>query len=631
MAAMSSVLGTEEGAVTPETIGYYRARAEGGTGLIVVEFSCVDTRFGRAETRQLSIDDDRFIDGHRALADAIKASGARAALQLQAPGQYVDRRTLVGMPAGPSEEVSRRDGKLLSRALTSQETGELVARFGDGAQRAMAAGYEAIELHGAHGYLLMAFLSPLKNRRDDEWGGDFERRLQFPLAVIRAVKAVIGPDRPLIYRLSSSDFLEGGLDLDAMLKIAPRLAAAGVDAIHVSSGAIDGTLDRTIDPMSAPEGWRFSHCRAIRESTGVPVIGVGPARWPDVAEKALSDGDLDMIALGRPLLADPDWTRKALAGRAESIRPCTNCNWCFDRVLKHLPIGCAENPRAGQETHIGALRDGGGRLAIVVGAGPGGMAAALDLVEAGFRTRLYEARRELGGGLISSASPPHKDKLFWYLDHLKGRLANSEVDIRLGCAMDAHHIIAQRPDLVILATGAQPLHHDIEGFDRADVLSAYNMLIGDIAAPAPDGRPILVYGGGETGCETAEFLTERGHDVILVTRSPARDLARSAEAMYRKHLRARLAANPKLAIREKTTLIAVRDGGAVLSEANGETITPVAAVVVAQGRSAGAVLADELAQAGIRFRLVGDVEMIGRIGDAVHAARRAVLDCATMQ
>jgi 2,4-dienoyl-CoA reductase (NADPH2) len=627
MSAMSSGLGSEEGRITPETVGYYKARAEGGVGLIVVEFTCVDRRFGRAETNQLVLDEDSVIDAHRNLVEVIQAGGARAGIQLHASGQHADRRTLAGLPAGPSVQVSRRDGVTpLCRALEGHEIVTLIDSFGRAAERAVAAGYEAIELHGAHGYLLMAFLSPLKNQRDDEWGGDEERRLRFPVAVIRAVKAALGPDRPLIYRLSSSDFLPGGLGLEDMVRIAPLLVAAGADAIDVSSGTIDGSLDRAVDPMSMPEAWRFAHCRAIKAAVSVPVMGVGPVRWPAVAEAGLAAGDLDMVALGRPLLADPEWPRKAIAGNISAIRPCTNCNWCFDRVINHQTIACAENPRAGFETRARTPTAGAGRRAVVVGGGPGGMAAALDFADAGFHTELFESRPDLGGGLIASATPPHKDKLFWFLDYLRARLAVSSVIVHTGAAVEAADILARRPDAVVLATGAGALDFPLQGADGPNALSAYALLMGEAQLAPPGELPVVVYGGGETGCESAEFLAARGYRVVLVTRSPARDLARSAEGMYRKHLRARLLANPALTIRENSTITAIYDGGIRLSDQSGEHTIAAACCVLAQGRQAGTDLAATLTAAGIPFALAGDVEKIGRIGDAVHAARRAVLE-----
>ncbi|CAH1663530.1 2,4-dienoyl-CoA reductase-like NADH-dependent reductase (Old Yellow Enzyme family) [Hyphomicrobiales bacterium] len=625
MAAMSSGLGSPEGRVTPDSLEYYRARAAGGAGLITVEFTCVDTRYGRAEMAQLALDQDEFIDGHRGLVKAMKDEGAGTALQLHLPGQLADPRTLQGLPSGPSIVLSRRDGTPQCLAFSEEEVHGLVRAFGSATERAVEAGYDAIELHGAHGYLLMAFLSPLKNTRDDFWGGDETRRLNFPLAVIRAVKAALGPDKPLIYRLSSTDYLPGGITLEDTLRIVPRLVAAGVDAIHVSTGNIEGSLDMTIDPMSMPEGWRLDHCRAIRDVAGVPVLGVGPVRWPATGETAIREGALDIVALGRPLLADPFWARKALSGRVKDIRPCTNCNWCFDRILRHETIACAENPVAGYERISRALSGGGERKAIVVGGGPGGMAAALDFAAAGFSTELYETRRELGGGLIASATPPLKDKLFWYLDYLKERLAESAVTVHCGHKLDPGAVVALAPDVVLLATGARAANFPLQTDARARIVSAYDLLMSEADLPPPNTLPVVVYGGGETGCETAEYLTERGYSVVLVTRSPARQLARSAEPMYRKQLRARLANNMALTIVENATIASVCGETVRIEVAAGGMEISCTCVVMAQGRESGTDFDIALSRQGIPFSVVGDAQSIGRIGDAVHAARRAVL------
>jgi NADPH-dependent 2,4-dienoyl-CoA reductase/sulfur reductase-like enzyme len=254
------------------------------------------------------------------------------------------------------------------------------------------------------------------------------------------------------------------------------------------------------------------------------------------------------------------------------------------------------------------------------------MAAALDFADAGFHTELFESRPDLGGGLIASATPPHKDKLFWYLDYLRARLASSSVIVHTGVPLEAADFLVRRPDVVVLATGASALDFPLQGADGPNALSAYALLMGEAHLTPPGELPVVVYGGGETGCESAEFLAARGYRVILVTRSPAGNLARSAEGMYRKHLRARLLANPAVTIRENSTITAISDGAIHLTDPSGEHTLAAAGCVLAQGRQTGTSLAATLTSAGIPFALVGDVEKIGRIGDAVHAARRAVLD-----
>ena len=630
MAPMSSSLADLNGFVTPELIAFIKARAEGGTGLIVVEFTCVNAQYGLGELRQPRLDSDAYIAGHAELVKAIIETGARACLQLHMPGQYIIPGTAAdGMAVAPSD-VLAKSGKQTARAMASDEVSRLVQHFAEGARRALAAGYEAIEIHGAHGYLPMAFMSPRKNQRDDEWGGDFERRLAFPLAIIAAIKKVIGTSRPLIYRVSAAEFVESGISINDMERIVPSLAKAGCDALHVSTGSVEGALDKIVDPMSSYEGWRFPLGRRLREASGLPVIAVGPVRWPETAERALADGDADLIALGRPLLADPAWARKAKAGRLEDITPCTNCNWCMQRLREHAAICCAENPATGRELEdISAARPASGKVALVIGAGPGGLHAALEFDRKGFDTHLFEARAEVGGGLLVSAAPPFKEPLYWYWHHLGHRLAGSRVHAHMGVRATTADVLALKPDFVVVATGTRsrrwPLATD---GGLLPVHNATDVLTGDVppdSLATVSGLPVIVYGGGEAGCETAEFLAARGLQVKLVTRSALNELARSAEPMYRRQLRARLAGNPLIEVISHGTIRELRDGGLVVQLANGERRSLCAsALVVAQGREPVDELVAGLREAGVPCEVIGDAHTVGRIGDAVHAGHAAV-------
>ena len=631
MAPMSTNMGGLDGAVTPDLIAFYRARATGGTGMVIVEFCCVHRASGRSEHRQLSLENPRQVEGHRQLVEAIASAGAVPCLQLQHGGPGIKRELAPnGIAVGPCDIRSRRDPeRLTARALREDEIEHLIQCFGHTAALGVQAGYQAFELHGAHGYLLTTFLSPYFNQRDDAWGGDEERRLAFPTRVIRQVKAAIG-DRPLIYRLSAEEFTERGLSIDDMARIAPKLAAAGLDAIHVSIGLGATSFDKVVEPMSMPEGWRLPYARRIREAAGVPVISVGQIRWPATAEQAVANGDADLIALGRPLLADPAWAAKAKRGEVDRIRPCTSCNYCVTMSSgEHGRIGCAENPLTGRELmsapDAGALR---GSQAVVVGGGPGGMAAALLLDQAGFETTLYEARDSLGGGLIASAAPPFKEKLLWYQDYLQRTLVNSSVKVQLGSAVSAEDIRRHTPEVVILAHGGRAIPLPIAGIDNDRVVDAYEILMGNsLQFPPPDRQlPIMVYGGGETGCETAELLAEQGYQVVLVSRSPAKQLARSAEPIYRTVLLKRLTENPAIRILDNSTIESIDDEGQVVltREGQGETIE-VLRLLIAQGRRPDPQLATELAAAGIAHITIGDARQGGRIGDAVHNAWHTVV------
>lgn len=626
MAPMSTSLGGRDGAVTPANIAFYRERALGGFGLIIVEFTCVDPATGRTEECQLSLESRRNLDGHVRLVDTLHEAGAKTFVQLQHGGRFSPAHLLPsGTPKGPSRVVSRKDpNKVIVHPFDDHEIRHLIEAFIRTAALAVEAGYDGLEVHAAHGYLFSQFMSPLSNQREDEWGGDAERRLAFPLAVARGVKQVIG-NRPLSFRVSADEFIPGGLTIDDNEMIVRRLVEAGVDIIHASIGRGPESFDKVMEPISAAEGCRLPYARRLRAAAGVPVIGVGQIRWPETGEEAIVRGDVDLIALGRPSLADAEWPNKAATGRRDAIRPCTSCNWCISGANGGR-VGCAENPRAGAELDAPIPSDlGTGRRAVVIGAGPGGIAASLMLDQAGFETHLYEARAEIGGGLIASATPPGKDKLFWYRDYLGRRLADSSVAVHLDHRAGAEELLFAPPDVAIIAAGTMPRPMPIEDLDGRMVLEAFDVLMGDADAAVPQGGKVVVYGGGETGCETAEFFAERGVHVVLVSRSPLDKLARSAETIYRIGLVKRITSNPAIEILDGSHIIRVGDGEVVVALKDGQTrIVQAARLLFAQGRDSKNELAERLVAAGVQCHVVGDSREVGRIGDAVHAAYRAM-------
>jgi 2,4-dienoyl-CoA reductase-like NADH-dependent reductase (Old Yellow Enzyme family)/thioredoxin reductase len=626
MSPMSTSLGGRDGAVTPANIAFYRERALGGFGLIIVEFTCVDPATGRTEECQLSLESRRNLDGHVRLVDTLHEAGTKAFVQLQHGGRFSPAHLLPsGVTKGPSRVVSRKDpNKVIVQPFDGDEITRLIEAFVRSATLAVEAGYDGIEVHAAHGYLFSQFMSPLSNQREDEWGGDFERRLAFPLAVARGVKQAIGT-RPLSFRISADEFIPGGLTIDDNEVIARRLVEAGADIIHASMGRGPEAFDKVMEPMSAAEGWRLPYARRLRAAAGVPVIGVGQIRWPETGEAAIARGDADLIALGRPSLADPEWPNKAAAGRRDAIRPCTTCNWCIS-ASNRGHVGCAENPRAGSELDAPIPSDlGTGRRAVVVGAGPGGIAASLMLDQAGFETHLYEARSVIGGGLIASAAPPGKDKLFWYRDYLGRRLADSSVTLHLGHRVTAEELLSAPPAVVIVAAGTMRRSLPIEGLDDPMVTEAFDVLMGDADASVPKGIRVVIYGGGETGCEAAEFFAHRGANVVLVTRSPLDKLARSAETIYRIGLLKRLISNPAVEILDGCHVLRARGGAVVVVLKDGQTrILEATRLLLAQGRDSEHTLAEILVAAGVLCHVVGDSREVGRIGDAVQAAYRAM-------
>lgn len=628
MAPMETHLGDPDGAVNEDVIAYYSERARGGVGLVMVEFTCVDGRDGfSSNVPQLRLDNDRFKVGHARLASAIQRGGAKAVVQISHAGRQT-KESVIGTTPVSSSAVPLNSIYMnaVPRALEDHEIRRIIASYANTARLAMLAGYDGVMLHGAHGYLLQQFLSPLVNKRDDEWGGDFERRMRFPLEVIKAVKAQLG-DKPLLYRMSVLDGLDGGLTIEDSEIIAPRLCGAGVDAIDISWGSLD-RADIILEPMSVPEGDRLPYARRIREATGKPVICAGVMRWPDKCEQAVIDGNTDIVSLGRALLADPMWPIKARRGQVEDIRPCTSCNWCIRELAASRSVVCAENPRCGKERDPEIGRYGVGLRASVIGAGPGGMAAALMLDQAGFEVTLYEMRHRLGGNLITSAIPPGKDKLFWYHEFLVRRIEKSNVRVKTDTCADADMLRAARPDAVIVATGSHPAPLDLEGWGDLPTAPAYQALIDEVTLPPSSfERPIVIYGGGETGTETAEHLAKSGHHILLVTRSDARFLARNAEALYRIHLLQRLRVNDSIRVLDHTKLHSIGGDHVTLVARDGMVFEqPASAILLAHGLAPNTELADALSTVAIPVIPIGDAARVARIGEAVRDAYLAVQD-----
>jgi 2,4-dienoyl-CoA reductase (NADPH2) len=625
MAPMSTELGGTNGEVTDAMIAFYTERAKGGFGLIIVEYTCVDVSTGRAHEYQLTLEGRDNLEGHKRLVESVHAAGAKVFMQLQHSGQYAVAKLLPdGMPVGPCDVFHPRKPEWqLCRAASDAEIRKWIVSFANTAALAIEAGYDGVEMHAAHGYLLLQFLSPRANQRTDEWGGPEENRLAFPLAVIRSIRAAIG-NAPFSFRISVDEFRAGGLTIEDMERIAPLMVEAGVDALHCSAGWGTGRgMEKILEPMNEAEGWRIPYAERIKKVTGVPVIAVGQIRWPQMAEDALASGQTDLIALGRPSLADPSWPNKAREGRVADIRPCTSCNYCLGVHGDRHFVSCAENPRAGTELDPGLTPGiGKGRTAAVVGGGPGGMAAALMFDQAGFETHLYEAAPRLGGGLVVSATPPGKDKLFWYRDYLERQVNQSGVRQHLGAPASLEAVKALAPAVTMVAAGTARRDMDIPGIEGPHVHDAFALLNGDTTLDLAPGKSAVVYGGGETGCETAEYLAHHGVKVTLVSRSGIHQLARAAEHIYRGALTARLAENPLIEIVADTHVTAVGEEGIELS--NGTSVK-ADWLLIAQGRDSNRDLADALEAAGVPCTLVGDALKGGRIGDAVHGAYRAVL------
>ncbi|MFZ5584707.1 MAG: FAD-dependent oxidoreductase [Thermodesulfobacteriota bacterium] len=507
--SMGTNLADEQGRVTPNMIDYYAARAAGGPGLLVVEAACVHPS-GRVIEHHLMNAEAGALDGLAQLARAATAGGVKAILQLIHGG----RNSLPG-PTGETIAPSALrgpTGRSTPRAMTTLEIEALVDCFARAAARAVVAGFAGVEVHGAHEYLVHQFLTPYCNRRGDDYGGDLMGRARFALEVVRAVRRAIGPEPILAFRLSGDDHVRGGLTPEEAGDIAVLLEEAGVDLFSVTGGVYE-TPHLVVPPLPMPAGTHLEAAAAVKRRVKAPVAAVGRFNRPEQAEAALKR--VDMVAVGRAFLADPQWLNKARDGREAAIRPCIGCNQgCIDRVLEGLAVSCVANPWVGRGGVLEAQPPAPpGLNVVVVGGGLAGMEAALSLGRLGYRVVLFEAEARLGGQVPLAAAPTGKAEFQRLVDFYQRELAGlASVEVRLNTRATVAKVCACRPAAVVVASGSAPLLPQIPGADEAPMVTARQVLAGLAAV----GKKVAVLGGGNLGSEVASFLAERGHEVCVI-------------------------------------------------------------------------------------------------------------------
>lgn len=613
MAPMGTCL-DESGHITDDTIAYYERRARGGVGAITVEGCLVSPDSIGPEPR---IHSDDYLPGLRKLTDALAPHGVTTGVQLMHPGRQVADGPSVApspIPLNPRAPVPHE--------LTGAEIERIVDDYAGAARRAVDAGFAYVEVHGAHGYLPSNFLSPHTNRRDDGWGGDLAGRARFSVAVARAIVAAVGPGVPLVWRLNGADDERGGLELDEAVATASMLVDAGVAAISVSAGTWL-SLHTTLAPMSTPRGHMREMAAAVKGAVGdVPVMAVGRLDDPDLAADIVSAGDADLVLLGRGLIADPDWPELVRTGRLAERRPCIACNACVDLVGRGGRARCAVNPEAGRERTWRVTPAPRPRRVLVVGSGPGGMEAARLAALRGHEVALYERAPELGGKLEVAGLAPSKHEVLRYREYQSARLHALGVTVHTGVEVDTALVAAQRPDVVVVATGATPVVPPLPGVDAPHVHDAQALLRGDV--PVPVGERVVVVGGGATGCETAETLVAAGAEVTIV--EMGRSVGHGIEAITRRNLVRALRADG-VDLRTRTTLVAVEDGLVRCTGPDGEPVELAAdRVALAIGwRSSGEEFAGTLRDTGVEIRVLGDAETPADFVRAVNTGADAGL------
>jgi len=616
MPAMGTSYGNADGTVSDRLVAYLARRAKGGTGLIITEVCAVDPR-GKGFPNEIGAWSDAFIPGLSGLTEAIHREGGKIALQLHHAGRETFEQAAGGIPEAPSAIPSAVLGQPCEE-MSRERIAAVIEAFARAAARAKKAGFDAVEIHGAHGYLLNQFLSPFSNQREDEYGGAEENRSRFVLETLSAVRKAVGPDFPVIIRISADELIRGGYDLAFVQRLAPRLVAAGVDAIHCSVGVFSTPGTMSIASMDTEPGFNLFRARAVKEAVNVPVIGVGRINDPELAEKALAAGDADLISFGRQHLTDPDFIAKAAAGNFEEIRRCVACNQgCIERLSFDMKSAtCTFNPSCGREYQGAPAPVAGTKRLWVIGAGPAGLSAALAAAGRGYAVEIFEREAKPGGQVRSASRPPHKEAYLDWVVWSVRQLDKQNVKIHYGREMTAERLKEGKPDTVILAAGAYPVTPAITGLDAPHVCDARDVLM-EKTKPA---GPAVVIGAGYVGMETADFLIARGIEVTLVEMLSSFPVGKHTAHGYWLHKRIKEAGGRIIL---GATVTRIEEGAVVYRQGDEEKTLSAALVVTAMGAKPDNALEGALQKLVIPYRTAGDAKSPRRLLEAIHEGDRA--------
>ena len=527
MMPMGTNFGEQNGEMSFLHINYYEQRAKGGTGLLIVENASVDSPQGSNGTTQLRIDSDNYIPRLYKLCENVHKHGACIAIQINHAGASA-MSSRIGMQPVSASDVPSKEGGEIPRPLTKEEILNIVRKYAEAARRAQICGFDAVEIHAGHSYLISQFLSPIYNKRTDEFGGSAENRTRFARMILEAVRKQVGPHFPIFLRISADELMEGGNTLEDTLAYLECLEKE-VDVFDVSCG-LNGSIQYQIDANYLPDGWRSYMARAVKEKFGKPCIAVGNIRHPQIAEEILAKGDADFIGMGRGLIAEPEWVNKVEYGNECDLRSCISCNigCAGHRIGLNQPIRCTVNPAVNSGEDYMKHKIKKPCNVVVIGGGTAGLEAACTAAEVGCTTFLIEKKAELGGLASVISKIPDKKRLGEFPQYLIRR-AEKLHNLFVFCNTQATTELVKslNPDIIVNATGSEPTLPPIRGLhelvDKEDSHVATVLKMIERIPEYPEhmeGRKVVIIGGGAVGLDVMEFFTERGARVSMVEMLP---------------------------------------------------------------------------------------------------------------
>ena len=622
MAPMTTNWAPDDGTISQKMIDYWEERAKGGVGLIIFEAVTIDAAFPYI-IRTVGLWDDNLIPSFKRFVDAMHAHGAKVAPQISHPGPESFSWLKGVQPVGPSPVVCKTHGQVC-RELTLEEIKTIVGQYGEAARRAREAGCDAMELHAAHSYMLAgSFLSPLRNKRTDAYGGTIDGRLRFLREVMESIRAKAGPDFPVILRISGDEHLPGGRDILDSQYIAPKLVAAGVDAFHISGGVVPDVFWRILPCLGTQPGLNVPAAAAVKEAVDVPVMVVGRINDPQLAEDILVKGYADMIVMGRALLADPELPNKAREGSIEDIAPCTSCGQgCLRTQLTYEPMTCVINPAVGREKEMVITPVAKQKKVLVIGGGPGGLEAARVSALRGHKVMLWEKASKLGGQINLAAIPPMKQELSKWIIYLSTQVKKAQVKVELNKEATPELIEKEKPDVVIVATGGKPLTPAIPGVEGKKVVTANEVLEGKLAISR--GK-VLVIGGGMVGCEIADMLADTGYNqttgsVPVTIVEMLADIGLDVIPQTRMLLLPRLREKGVEAITSATVREFLEDGVIIIKDGQEETIRGMDFIILACGTESVDELSAKIKDKVTEVYVIGDAKAPRKALEAIAEA-----------
>jgi 2,4-dienoyl-CoA reductase-like NADH-dependent reductase (Old Yellow Enzyme family)/thioredoxin reductase len=597
MPALASFLIGDDGSISDATVEHYRRRAAGGPAMVITE-ACAVSPEGVVSSHQARIYEDRFMAGLAQIAAAIKAEGSVPAVQIHHGGRQTSIKVIKRKPLAPSAlPCPTIRGEVEPLSLDGIQ--QLIQKFGDAAVRAYQAGFELIEIHGAHGYLINQFLSGFSNIREDAYGGTVTARTRFAREIVAEVRRRLGPEFPISFKISAEEYVNGGLTTPESIEILKILVEAGIDIVQVSAGN-DVTAEWICQPMFMKKACLVDSAAQIKQALDIPVMAVGRINDPLIANDIIVRKKADLVCMGRGLLADPEMPLKAREGRLDEIRTCIACNTCMESIFKRGRIECLVNPMLGREKEMAFVKTRNPKKIMVIGGGPGGLNAAWVAAKRGHEVHVYEKRNELGGQLVPGSLPGHKAELRSLIRFQKKQAEIFGVRCHLNHEVAAEDVQAENPDIVILATGSLPALPSVEGIGKDIVLTYEDVLDGG----RRDFNAVVIVGGGPTGLELALHLSDHGRAVTVIEMLPK--AGAGLEAMTKKIILDRLKQN-KVAVITNTKLLRVEDDGVVVAGPDeAESSITADKVVIAVGTRPNSSLYDQIRTLGFETYQIGD-------------------------